>query len=122
MPGIPQENTPPGAKRECIKARYVMCILKSIEGELINTTHTDFGQVQIIGLHDIVSPESMNRIEKNRQVIYGDWSGVPKEGGCRVLSIVHILLPKPPDAQQSCPSSFLHDNVVQNGRLLVCQS
>ena len=24
MPGIPQDNTPPGTKRECIKARYVM--------------------------------------------------------------------------------------------------
>ena len=70
MPGIPQENTPPGAKREHIKARYVMRILRSIEGECIDTTHPDFGRVQNIGLHDIVSPESMNRIEKNGQVIY----------------------------------------------------
>ena len=70
MPGIPQENTPPGAKQECIKACYVMRILRSIEGEIIHMTHPDFSQVQNIGLHDIVSPESMNRIEKNGQIIY----------------------------------------------------
>ena len=71
LPRIPQENTPTGAKRECIKAQYVMHVLRSMEGEVIDTTHPDFGQVQNIGLHDIVSPESMNRIEKNGQVIYG---------------------------------------------------
>ena len=47
-----------------------MHILRSIEGEVIDTTHPDFGWVQNIGLHDIVSPESMNHIEKNGQVIY----------------------------------------------------
>ena len=48
-----------------------MHILRSIEGEVIDTTHPDFGRVQNIGLHDIVSPESMNHVEKNKQVIYG---------------------------------------------------
>ena len=48
-----------------------MCILRSIEGELIDMTHPNFGWVQNIGLHDIVSPESMNRIKKNGQIIYG---------------------------------------------------
>ena len=71
LPGIPQENTPTGTKQERIKAHYVMHVLRSIEGEVIDTTHPDFGRVQNIGLHDIVSPESMNHVEKNRQVIYG---------------------------------------------------
>ena len=71
MPGIPQENTPTGAKQECIKASYVMCVLRSIDGEVIDMTHPNFGRVQNIGLHDTVSPESMNCIEKNGQVIYG---------------------------------------------------
>ena len=48
-----------------------MHVLRSIEGEVIDTTHPDFGRVQNIGLHDIVSPDSMNRVEKNGQVIYG---------------------------------------------------
>ena len=71
LPGIPQDNTLTGTKWECIKAHYVMYILRSIEGEVIGTTHPDFGRVQNIGLHDIVSPELMNRVEKNGQVIYG---------------------------------------------------
>ena len=71
LPGIPQDNTPMGTKRERIKACYVMHILRSIEGEVIDTTHPDFSRVQNIGLHDIVSPESMNCVEKNGQVIYG---------------------------------------------------
>ena len=71
LPGIPQDNAPTGTKWEHIKAHYVMHILRSIEGEVIDTRHPDFSRVQNIGLHDIVSPESMNRVEKNRQVIYG---------------------------------------------------
>ena len=66
---IPQENTP-SAKWEHIKTHYVMHVLRSIGGELINMIHPDFGWVQNIGLHDIVSPESKNCIEKNWQVIY----------------------------------------------------
>ena len=66
LPTIPEENTPTGAKQECIKAHYVMHVLRSIEGEVIDMTHPDFGRVQNIGLHDIVSPESMNCIKKNR--------------------------------------------------------
>ena len=33
MPGIPQENTPKGEKREHIKAHYVMRVLSSINWE-----------------------------------------------------------------------------------------
>ena len=71
MPRIPQENTPLGAKRECIKACYVMRVLRSIEGEIVDSTHPHFGREQNIGLHDIVSQESMNWIEKNGQLMYG---------------------------------------------------
>ena len=71
MPGIPQDNTPPGTKRERIKARYVMKVLWSIEGEIIDTTHPDFGWEQNIRLHDVVSQESMNCIEKNGQIMFG---------------------------------------------------
>ena len=71
MPGIPQENIQPGTKWDCIKTHYVMKVLRSIEGELIDTTHPDFGQEQNIGFHDIVSQESMNHIEKNGQIMFG---------------------------------------------------
>ena len=71
MPRIPQENTPKGEKWECIKARYVMKVLHSIKGEIIDATHPDFSQEQNIGLHDIVSQGSMNRIEKSGQITIG---------------------------------------------------
>ena len=71
MPGIPQENTPKGERREHIKAHYVMKVLRSIKGEMIDATHPDFGREQNIGLHDIVSQGSMNRIEKNGQIMVG---------------------------------------------------
>ena len=70
MPRIPQENTPQGTKQECIKACYVMRVFRSIEGEIIDMTHPDFGWVQNIGLHDIVSPESISCVEKNGQMMY----------------------------------------------------
>ena len=71
MPRIPQENTKPGTKQERIKACYVMRVLRSIEGEIIDSTHPDFGWEQNIGLHDIVSQESMKQIEKNGQLMFG---------------------------------------------------
>ena len=71
LPGIPQEIAPPGAKRERIKARYVMRVLQSIEGETIDSTHPNFCWEANIRLHNIVSQGSMNRKEMNRQVIFG---------------------------------------------------
>ena len=73
MPGIPQDNTPLGAIWECIKACCGMHVQRSIEGEIIDVTHPGFGWVQNIGLRDVVSPESMNHIRKNGQIIYGGW-------------------------------------------------
>ena len=70
MPGIPQDNTLPGTKWERIKASYVMKVLRSIEGEIIDTTHPDFSREQNIRLHDVVSQQSMNHIEKNGQIMF----------------------------------------------------
>ena len=68
MPRI-QENTPKGEKWERIKACYVMKVLWSIKGEIIDATHFDHGREQNIGLHDIVSLGSMNPIEKNGRIM-----------------------------------------------------
>ena len=48
MPGIPQENIK-GGKWELIKARYMMKVLWSIEGETIDCKHPDYGRDQNIG-------------------------------------------------------------------------
>ena len=67
MPGIPQENTPKGEKWELIKASYVMKVLWSIEGEIIDAKHPDYGRDQNIELYNIVSPASMKKVEKSGQ-------------------------------------------------------
>ena len=68
MPGIPQDNTPKGEKQELIKARYVMKVLWSIEGEIIDAKHPDYGQDQNIRLYDIVSPVLVKKVEKSGQI------------------------------------------------------
>ena len=68
MPGIPQDNTLKGGKRELIKACYVMRVLRSIEGEIIDTKHPNYDRDQNIGLYDIVSPASMKKVERSGQM------------------------------------------------------
>ena len=68
MPRIPQDNSPKGEKRELIKARYVMKVLQSIEGEVIDAKHPDYSRDQNIGLYDIVSPASMKKVERSDQM------------------------------------------------------
>ena len=70
-PGIPEDVSVQDGKREHIKARYMMRVLRSIEGEILDLTRPDCGREQNIGLHDIVSLESMNWIKKNGQLVYG---------------------------------------------------
>ena len=67
MLGIPLENTPKGGKWELIKARYMMKVLRSIEGEIIDAKHPEFGRHQNIGLYHIVSPASMKKVERSGQ-------------------------------------------------------
>ena len=69
MPRIPQENTPKGEKWELIKARYVMKVLRSVEGEIIDAKHPDYGRDQNIGLFDIVSLALMKKVERSGQMM-----------------------------------------------------
>ena len=71
MLGIPQEVSKKDFKRERIKAHYVMRVQRSIEGEILDVTDPNYSWEHNIGLHDIVSLESMNRVEKNGQLVYG---------------------------------------------------
>ena len=68
MPRIPQDSTPKGGKWELIKARYVMKVLRSIKGEIIDAKHPDYGQDWSIRLFDIVIPASMKKVEKNGHI------------------------------------------------------
>ena len=66
MMGIPQESTKAGP----IKCRYVIFVLCSVEGQIINASDSDYGRDWNIGLYDIVSPASTRKVEKHCSLIY----------------------------------------------------
>ena len=75
MLGIPQES------RKCgpIKARYVIRILWSAVGHIIDPCDSDYGRDWNIGLYDIVSATSTKKVEKHGQML---------SKGCSVLGKV----------------------------------
>ena len=66
MMGIPQEM----AKARPVKCWYVIFVLRSVEGQIIDTRDSDYGQDWNIGLYDIVSPASTKKVEKSSSLIY----------------------------------------------------
>ena len=66
MMGIPQES----AKAGLIKCWYVIYILRSVEGQIIDARDSDYGRDWNIGLYDIVSPASTRKVEKSGSLIY----------------------------------------------------
>ena len=51
-----------------IKARCMMKVLRSMEGEIIDAKHPDYSQNQNIGLFKIVSPASLKKVERSGQM------------------------------------------------------
>ena len=68
MLGIPQESGKSGP----IKAWYVIRVLRSAEGQIIDARDSDYGRDWNIGLYDIVSAASTKKVEKNGQML---WKG-----------------------------------------------
>ena len=68
MLGIPQESGKSGP----IKAWYVILILRSVEGRIIDARDPDYGRDWNIGLYDIVSAASTKKVEKSGQLL---WKG-----------------------------------------------
>ena len=68
MLGIPQESGKSGP----IKARYVIHVLQSVEGVIIDACDSDYGHDWNIGLYDIVSAASTKKVEKHGQML---WKG-----------------------------------------------
>ena len=87
MMGIPQES----AKAGPIKCRYVIYVLHSVEGQIIDAHDSDYGRDWNIGLYDIISLASTRKVEKSGSLIYKGWV-VQGEGDTRVLP---VLLPMP---------------------------
>ena len=65
MLGIPQES----GKSRPIKARYVICVLRSVEGHIIDASDSDYRRDWNIGLYDIVSAASTKKVEKHGQML-----------------------------------------------------
>ena len=67
---ILQESLSKGTKTEPIKARYVIWVLCSVKGQVIDARDTDYGRDWNIRLYDIVSPASTKKVERGRQLAY----------------------------------------------------
>ena len=66
MMGIPQES----AKARPIKCWYVIYVLHSVEGQIIDACDSDYGWDWNIGLYDIVSLASTKKVEKSGSLVY----------------------------------------------------
>ena len=69
MMGILQESSKAGL----IKCRYVIYVLHSVEGQIIDARDSDNGRDWNIGLYDIVSPASTRKVGKSGSFIYKGW-------------------------------------------------
>ena len=66
MIGIPQES----AKARPIKCQYVIYILRSVKGQIIDARDSDYGRDWNIGLYDIISLASTKKVEKSGSLVY----------------------------------------------------
>ena len=66
MMGILQES----AKAGPIKCRYVIYVLCSVEGKIIDALDSDYGRDWNIGLYDIISQASTKKVEKSGSLVY----------------------------------------------------
>ena len=84
MMGIPQESS----KARPIKCRYVIYVLHSVEGQIIDARDSDYRRDWNIGLYDIVSPASTRKVEKSGSLIYKGWviQGKVTQGYCPFCS------------------------------------
>ena len=69
MMGILQESL----KARPIKCQYIIFILHSVEGLIINARDSDYGRDWNIGLYDIISLTSKRKVEKSGTLIYKGW-------------------------------------------------
>ena len=68
MLGFPQESGKSGP----IKARYMIRVLRSAKGVIIDACDSDYGRDWNIGLYDIVNATSTKKVERHGQIV---WKG-----------------------------------------------
>ena len=69
MMGILQESVKTGP----IKCRYIIFVLRSVEGLIIDACDSDYGWDWNIDLYNIVSPASTRKVEKSGSLIQKGW-------------------------------------------------
>ena len=69
MMGIPQVSIKAGP----IKCRYIIFVLRSVKGQIIDALDLDYGRDWNIGLYDIISLASTRKVEKNGTLVYKGW-------------------------------------------------
>ena len=114
MLGIPQESGKSGP----IKARYVIRVLRSAEGQIIDARDSDYGRDWNIGLYDIVSAASTKKVEKHGQMLWKGHSvsGKVSYGYCPFCSYAST---NHQDSQQPHPDAPAPLLGLRDARLLV---
>ena len=86
MMGIPQESVKAGP----IKCQYIIFVLRSVQGQIINALDSDYRRDWNIGLYDIISPASTRKVEKNGTLVYKGWvvQGKVTYGYCPFCSYI----------------------------------
>ena len=97
MLGIPQESRKSGP----IKARYVIRILRSAEGRIIDAHDSYYRRDWNIGLYDIVSTASTKKVEKHGQML---WKGRSVSGKVSQGN-AHFVLTRQPTTGLSTTTS-----------------
>ena len=117
MMGIPQLSSKAGL----IKCRYVIYVLRSVEGHIIDTCDSDYGHNWNIGLYDIVNPASTRKVEKSGSHIHKGRvvQGKVMHGYCPVLL---VCLYQPPHPEQPHPDASAPHFGLRNEGLLVRHS
>ena len=111
MLGIPQENLKAGP----VKCRYIIFVLCSVKGQIIDALDSDYGRDWNIRLYDIVSLASTRKVEKSGSLIY---KGQVVQGKVTYGLYVHIN--KPPDLKQPHPDAPAPHFGLRDEALLVC--
>ena len=116
MMGIPQES----AKAGPIKCRYVIYVLHSVEGQIIDARDSHYRRDWNIGLYNIISPASTRKVEKSGSLIY---KGRVVQGKVTwVLPILLLHLNKSPHPEQPHPDASAPHFGLRDEGLLVCDS
>ena len=81
-----------------LRPRYVIRILRSAEGVIIDARDSDYGRDWNIGLYDIVSAASTKKVERHGQIVWKGHlvSGKVSYGYCPFL---FVCLHQSPDSQ-----------------------